>query len=114
MHTKNDFETIFSGHPSVEAVIRLSRDGLPLASRARGNAPVDEIVSIVAGLFAAAAEAGLVENKDQGRLYIGARHGSLYCRAVGPEALLLMLTVDQCTEEQFERIFEAWRATNEP
>lgn len=108
MNDTHNFELLLAGHPSIEAVIHISRDGLPLASRTRTDAPIDGIVSIAAGLFAAAGEKNLLGNDGNGRLFIGAEHGSLYCRAVNDRTMILFLTNDTSTEQQLERLFEAW------
>jgi predicted regulator of Ras-like GTPase activity (Roadblock/LC7/MglB family) len=100
-------DVLLAGHAQVEAVIRMSRDGLPLASRTRADAPVDEIVSIAAHLFSAARDVRLLGD-DAGRLFVDAGHGSLYCRAIDADTLLLLLTNKKCTEQQLERMFEYW------
>jgi predicted regulator of Ras-like GTPase activity (Roadblock/LC7/MglB family) len=103
-----DFKTILENHPSIEAIISMSRDGLSLNSSTRSGKPIDEIVSIVAALYAAAMDANLVKADGDGRLFIDAAHGSLYCRSVDANTLLLLLTNDRCTEQQCERVFESW------
>ena len=110
MSDTRDFETLLENHPAIEAVIRISRDGLPLASHTRADAPhIDEIVSVIAGLYAAARDSRLLKEDDGGRLFIGAVHGSLYCRAIDEQTLLLLLTTDQSTEQQLERMYEEWK-----
>jgi predicted regulator of Ras-like GTPase activity (Roadblock/LC7/MglB family) len=111
MITVNDFETLLEAHPSLEAVVRMSRDGLPLAALSRGNKPVDEIVSIVAGLYSSAMEANLIRDDNEGRLLFCAEHGSLYCRAFDDQTLLLLLTYDQKTEQQLEIMLDSYEQT---
>ena len=108
MSNTHNYEKLLAGHSSIEAVIHMSRDGLPLTSRTHADIPVDEIVSIVVGLYAAAEDARLLGGDTGGWLFIGAGHGSLYCRAVDAHTLLLLLTNNQSTEQQLERIFEDW------
>lgn len=95
-----------SANPSVEAIFRLSRDGLPLHGRSRGDRPVDEVVSIAAGLFSSAVELGLAGEEDQARLFVSAAHGSLFVKAEEGPTLLLILTTDQCTERQIEAMID--------
>jgi predicted regulator of Ras-like GTPase activity (Roadblock/LC7/MglB family) len=108
MITPNDFTTMLAEHPTIEAIIRMSRDGLPLDSYTRGSKPVDEIVSIAAGLFAAAVEARLLRRSDSGRLLLCAEHGSLYCRAFDARTLLMVLTNEQQTEQQLDTLLDAY------
>jgi len=108
------FNALLAGHAQLEAVIRMSRDGLPLASHTRANAPADRLVSIAADLYSAAEEARLLGDGGAGRLFIDAEHGSLYCRAIDADTLLLLLTNSTCSEQQFERMFEEWKSFREP
>ena len=97
-----DFQPILNANPSIEAIFRLSRDGLPLHGLARTDRQVDEVVSIAAGLFSSALELGLARDDDNARLFIGAGHGSLFVKAEQGRTLLLVLTTGQCTERQIE------------
>jgi predicted regulator of Ras-like GTPase activity (Roadblock/LC7/MglB family) len=108
MITPDDFTAMLAEHPTVEAVIRMSRDGLPLDSYSRGSKQADEIVSIAAELFASAVEARLLRRSDSGRLLLCAEHGSLYCRALDARTLLMVLTNDQQTEQQFDTLLDAY------
>jgi hypothetical protein len=101
-----DFQPILNANHSIEAIFRLSRDGLPLHGLTRVDRQVDEVVSIAAGLFSSALELGLARDDDHARLFIGAAHGSLFVRAEKGQTLLLVLTTGQSTERQIEAMID--------
>lgn len=105
---QSDFQPLLNTNPSVEAVFLLSRDGLPLHGHSRSDRPVDEVVSIAAGLFSAALDLGLAIDDGTARLFIGADHGSLFVRTEPENTLLLVLTTDPCTERQIEAMIEPY------
>jgi hypothetical protein len=108
MIDKNDFEPLLAANPSIEAVIRMGRDGLAQHSRSRSNAPVDEIVSIAAGLFSGSTGPGLLRPGPSARLFITAEHGCMYVRAEESGTLLLVLTDHEHTEQQLEAMLAAY------
>lgn len=101
-----DFQPVLDANPSIEAIFRMSRDGLPLHGLTRTDGKVDEVVSIAAGLFSSALELGLARNDDNARLFIGAGHGSLFIRAEKEKTLLLVLATGQSTERQIEAMID--------
>jgi predicted regulator of Ras-like GTPase activity (Roadblock/LC7/MglB family) len=106
MIDNNEFMRLLNENPSFEAIIRMSRDGLPLFSRARTTGTVDQVVALAAGLFASALESNLMNNGKAPRLFISAGHGALYLRSDDDQTLVLVLTNDQCTEQQIESIID--------
>jgi predicted regulator of Ras-like GTPase activity (Roadblock/LC7/MglB family) len=102
----NEFSRLLDENPSFEAVVRMSRDGLPLFSRARTAGTVDQVVAVAAGLFASALESGLMRDGAAPRLFVSAGHGALYLRTDDDRTLLLILTNSQCTEQQLETIID--------
>ena len=106
MIDNNEFSRLLDENPSFEAVVRMSRDGLPLFSRTRTAGPVDQVVAVAAGLFASALESGLMSGGAAPRLFISAGHGALYLRTDDDRTLLLILTNSQCTEQQLATIID--------
>jgi predicted regulator of Ras-like GTPase activity (Roadblock/LC7/MglB family) len=108
MIATDDFEMPLNENPWIEAIVRMSRDGLPLQSRSRSNMPVDEIVSIAAGLFSTAATSHLMRDDTSACMFINAEHGALYIKAEKGNTLLLVLTDRDCTEQQVEAMIAAY------
>lgn len=101
-----DFQPLLNANPSIEAIFRMSRDGLPLHGLTRTSRKAEDVVSIAAGLFSSALELGLARDDDNARLFIGAGHGSLLVRAEQGQTLLLVLTTGQNTERQIEAMID--------
>lgn len=99
-HTQLD--NIINTFQFVEAVIQLSKDGLPLAWRCRIDAPVEEITSIAAGLFSMGFELELVPNRLTAQLSIETDYGFMLVRTLSDNTLILILSTRSCSLQALE------------
>jgi|WetSurMetagenome_2_1015567.scaffolds.fasta_scaffold226600_2 predicted regulator of Ras-like GTPase activity (Roadblock/LC7/MglB family) len=89
---QTELEEIFSTSPLVEAVIQVSKDGLPLAWRCRSDISVEETASLVSGLFSLGFELDLVPDKKSAQLSIDTDHGTMLMQTMPDNSVMLVLT----------------------
>ncbi len=89
---QTQLDDIFATSPLVEAVIRISKDGLPLAWRSRSDISVEEIASLVSGLFSLGFELGLAPDKNNAQLSIETDHGAMQVQTMPDDTIFLVLT----------------------
>jgi predicted regulator of Ras-like GTPase activity (Roadblock/LC7/MglB family) len=85
-------DDIFAVSSLVEAVIHVSKDGLPLAWRCRSDISVEETASIVSGLFSLGFELDLVPDKNNAQLSIDTDHGAMLVQTMPDNTVVLVLT----------------------
>jgi hypothetical protein len=101
-------QAILHDHPTIEAVLHLSRSGLPLQCFSlREDFAYEEIVSIAGDLFKGATESASMSDKKALRLFIVADHGSMYLRMLVDETILCVLTCDTSSEQKLDAVFES-------
>ncbi len=77
--------------PQVEAVVRLSRDGLLLSRHARNAAAIEELSVVGADILHAVRESGLTRDEEKRRVTVEAEHGTMYLREMGDQTVMLVL-----------------------
>ncbi len=95
-------DDIFNASSFIEAVIQLSRDGLPLAWRCRFDSSVEEITSIVAGLFTLGFELELISQKQTAQLLIETDNGAMLVRTIPDDTFILILSARGCPVQELE------------
>jgi predicted regulator of Ras-like GTPase activity (Roadblock/LC7/MglB family) len=95
-------DELFASSPLVEAVVQISRDGLPLAWRCRGDCPVEQIASVAAGLFSLGCEMGIAPEKKHGLLSIDTGRGVLLMQSMPDETFCCVMAAKGCPQSEIE------------